>query len=133
MVKIINGEIVQDDDPRAVEWARLQSQRQSVTQRRQQTGQGMQGQGQGMGLFGGLQGAFGSGQGRQEPQPAQAQQSPFQGINEKLAGMGIPRWNIGQNVVEPLFSVIFVLALIFYGVRGLLMAGLLWFMFGRNV
>ncbi len=49
----------------------------------------------------------------------------FEGLNQRLLGLGIPRWNAGSYVVEPIVSVGFLLAFILLGIRGLLFAGLL--------
>ncbi len=51
----------------------------------------------------------------------------FEALNQKLVDMGLPRWNIGSYVVEPLVSVGFILAFLLMGVRGLVFAGLLFF------
>ncbi len=132
MVKIIDGEIVQDDDPRALEWERRQRQSQgwSDPRLRNQGQQQAQYQQQGMGAmgaFGNMMGNVGGG----NAQPGQAP-SPLQGINNRLSEMGLRPWNIGQYVVEPVFTVALVLALVFYGVKGLMVVGIVWYMFGRT-
>ena len=51
--------------------------------------------------------------------------SIFEGLNQKLLGLGIPRWNVGSYVVEPIVSVGFLAAFLLMGFRGLLFAALL--------
>ena len=51
--------------------------------------------------------------------------SVFEGLNQKLLGLGIPRWNVGSYVVEPIVSVGFLAAFLLMGFRGLLFAALL--------
>ena len=132
-MKIIDGEIVQDDDPRAVEWERRQRQNQGWNDPRLRGGNGAQ-QGTGGGppynnAFARMGYAPQGGVGQQ----GQFQgQSPFQGINQKLSELGLRPWNIGDNVVEPIFIVALILALVFYGFPGLVVVGVIWFVFGRT-
>ena len=113
MVTIINGEIVQDDDPRAHAY-RERNRRES--QRTEQPA----GQPHYMG--------------RSQP----AGEAPagglgvFSELNTRLLNAGFPRWNVGQNVVEPVASVALILALIFFGLRGVLLVGLVWFLIRQS-
>lgn len=134
MVKIIDGEIVQDDDPRAIEWERRQRQNQGYSDPRLRNNQNEQQQQQGsMGAFGGL---FGGGMGRAGAPGAGHQQgqgqSPFDGINQRLSEFGLRPWNIGGNVVEPIVTVALILALVFYGLRGVMVVAIVWYLFGRS-
>ena len=51
----------------------------------------------------------------------------FEVWNQKLLQLGIPQWNIGNHVVEPLMSVMMLVVLLFFGIQGLLFLGLLYF------
>ena len=51
--------------------------------------------------------------------------SVFEGLNQRLLGLGIPRWNAGSYVVEPIVTVGFLLAFLLMGARGLLFAAIL--------
>eukprot|EP00794_Sanderia_malayensis_P012299 gene12299-13567_t len=131
MVKIIDGEIVPDDDPRAVEWERRQRQQQGWSDprlRQSQQQQQQSGTGLGRSAFG-LGGMMGGGAAQH---PGQRVGSPFQGINNKLMEMGLQPWNVGAYVIEPIFTVAFLLALVFYGIKGLIIVGVVWFLFQRH-
>lgn len=104
MVTIINGEIVQDNDPRAQEF-RNRGRRQEQQQRRPQQ------------------------QWPHSQNPPHEQQggSIFDQLNNRLISAGFPRWNLGQNVVEPIVSVALILALVLFGIQGVLLVGVVWF------
>ena len=51
--------------------------------------------------------------------------SVFEGLNQRLLGLGVPRWNAGSYVVEPIVTVGFLLAFLLMGFRGLLFAAIL--------
>ncbi|XP_069609333.1 protein FAM241B isoform X1 [Ranitomeya imitator] len=107
MVRILaNGDIVQDDDPRI----RANSQRSSSRQ----------------GFFNTV-GNAGAGP-QQVPQDGARQEgrSPFTDINQQLVNMGFPRWNLGNQVVEPVMSILFLFLILMMGVRGLLLVGLIY-------
>ena len=53
--------------------------------------------------------------------------SVFTVINQKLLGYGLPRFNVGPYVVEPIVLVAFVLAGLLMGLPGLIFAALLFF------
>ncbi|XP_064650893.1 protein FAM241B-like [Lineus longissimus] len=53
--------------------------------------------------------------------------SVFDAFSERLRALGIPRWNLGPYVVEPIVSVGFLVALLLAGFRGLIFAGILFF------
>lgn len=120
MVKIIAGEIVQDDDPRA---QRLQNQQQRNNQpfpnAWNRTGGGGGGGRGGAGQIGGQ---------RQPPQQQQQQASPFDAVNDKLRQFGLNDLNIQGHVIEPVFMVAAVLCLVFYGIPGLLVVAVVWYM-----
>ncbi|XP_066098965.1 protein FAM241B [Saccopteryx bilineata] len=112
MVRILaNGEIVQDDDPRARTTAppRSSTPRQSFLSR-----------GHGAPLGGpGL---------RQQQGGARlgAAQSPFNDLNRQLVNMGFPQWHLGNHTVEPVTSILLLFLLMMLGVRGLLLVGLVY-------
>ncbi|KXJ09579.1 uncharacterized protein FAM241B [Exaiptasia diaphana] len=111
MVTIIDGEIVQDDDPRAQAYKQRNRRPEPTTQ--SQTEQ-----------------TFDSTRMRQRPQVGPGGiggGSIIDQFNNKLLAAGFPRWNLGQNVVEPIVSVMLILALVFFGLKGVLMVGLVWF------
>ncbi|XP_070544323.1 protein FAM241B-like [Ptychodera flava] len=107
MVKILaNGEIVPDDDPRV---------RQSSSRRPDTAGRPRQGFVQHENY-------------NQQYAGGQMQQvSIFDNLNQRLLDAGVPRWNLGSYVVEPIASVGMLLALLFFGLQGLLFAGLIFF------
>lgn len=60
------------------------------------------------------------------PEDGQVRQvSIFEIINQKLLDLGIPRWNFGEHV-EPIVILGFLIAMLFFGLRGLLFGGLLY-------
>lgn len=109
MVTIINGEIVQDNDPRAQEF-RNRGRRQEQQQRQSQQ------------------------QWSHSQNPPQEQQggSIFDQLNNRLISAGFPRWNLGQNVVEPIVSVALILALVLFGIQGVLLVGVVWFIMQQS-
>lgn len=104
MVTIINGEIVQDNDPRAQEF-RNRGRRQEQQQRGQQQQQWTH---------------------SQNP-PQEQGGSMFDQLNNRLISAGFPRWNLGQYVVQPIVSVALILALVLFGFKGILLFGVVWF------
>ena len=58
--------------------------------------------------------------------PVQQGGSIFDQLNNRLISAGFPRWNLGQNVVEPIVSVALILAVVLFGFQGLLLVGVLW-------
>ncbi|XP_078055464.1 protein FAM241B-like [Mustelus asterias] len=103
MVRILaNGDIVQDDDPRIRKQPQgrenLNRPRQGFIHNSENTNPLYQGQGN---------------QGR----------SLFADLNQRLISMGFPRWNLGNQVIEPIMSVILILLLMMFGMRGLLLIG----------
>ena len=111
MVTIINGEIVQDNDPRAQEF-RNRGRRQERQQERSQQ-----------------QWNYGP---HEEHPPVQQGGSIFDQLNNRLLAAGIPRWNLGQNIVEPIVSVALILALVLFGFQGVLLVGVLWFIMQQS-
>ena len=108
MVTIINGEIVQDNDPRAQEF-RNRGRRQQEQQHQRTRGS----------------------QNQNYP-PVQQGGSIFDQLNDRLISAGFPRWNLGQNVVEPIVSVALILAVVLFGFQGLLLVGVLWFIMQQS-
>ena len=51
--------------------------------------------------------------------------SVFQMINQKLLALGIPRFTFGRFILEPVVTIGFLLAGIFFGIPGLIFAGVL--------
>ena len=111
MVTIINGEIVQDNDPRAQEF-RNRGRRQERQQQQSQQ-----------------QWTHGS---HEQNPPVQQGGSVFDQLNNRLLNAGFPRWNLGQNVVEPIMSVSLILALVLFGFRGVLLVAVLWFIMQQS-
>lgn len=109
MVTIINGEIVQDNDPRAQEF-RNRGRRQEQQQRRPQH----------------------QWPHSQNPPHEQLGRSIFDQLNNRLISAGFPRWNLGQNVVEPIVSVALILALVLFGIQGVLLVGVVWFIMQQS-
>ena len=69
---------------------------------------------------------YGEGQGQGVYMGGQGQQvSVFEMLNQRLLALGIPRFSVGQFTFEPIVSVGFLLAGIFFGLPGLIFAGLL--------
>ena len=109
MVTIINGEIVQDNDPRAQEFRnRGRRQEQQPRQSQQQWTHS------------------------QNPPHEQGGGSIFDQLNNRLISAGFPRWNLGQNVVEPIVSVALILALVLFGIQGVLLVGVAWFIMQQS-
>ncbi|XP_042317006.1 protein FAM241B [Sceloporus undulatus] len=54
------------------------------------------------------------------------ERSPFSDINQQLVNMGFPTWNLGNQVVEPIMSILLLFLLMMVGVRGLLLVGLIY-------
>lgn len=106
MVTIINGEIVQDNDPRAQEF-RNRGRRQERQQQQQWNQNAPVQQGQGGG-------------------------SIFDQLNNRLISAGFPRWNLGQNIVEPIVSVALIIALVLFGIQGVLLVGVAWFIMQQS-
>ena len=104
MVYILaSGEIVADDDPRAQQ-----------SRRPRPSAQPQAGVGQ-------LRGHVQQGQHGQQGQ----QINLFTVLNQKLKGMGIPPWSLGDLVVEPIVTVGFLLALFMFGLPGLIFGAIL--------
>ncbi|KAJ6661599.1 hypothetical protein lerEdw1_013838 [Lerista edwardsae] len=122
MVRILaNGDIVQDDDPRV---------RQSTRNRENSSR---------LGFFNTTTNAGPAPQQYYQHQQQQQQQqqphqqgprpgerSPFSDINQQLVNMGFPAWNLGNQVVEPVMSILLLFLLMVVGVRGLLLVGLIY-------
>ena len=64
--------------------------------------------------------------------PVQQGGSIFDQLNDRLISAGFPRWNLGQNVVEPIVSVALILAVVLFGFQGLLLVGVLWFIMQQS-
>ncbi|XP_015679601.1 uncharacterized protein FAM241B [Protobothrops mucrosquamatus] len=116
MVRILaNGDIVQDDDPRV----------RQTTQNRENSSRLVR------------NGGFFNTTSNTGPNPPQQQQqqrqdarpgerSPFSDINQQLVNMGFPTWHLGNQVVEPVMSILLLFLLMVVGVRGLLLVGLIY-------
>ena len=61
----------------------------------------------------------------QEPVQHMPDGSIFEDLNQRLLALGVPRWNVGSYVVEPIVSVGFLVAFLLVGFRGLLFAAIL--------
>lgn len=108
MVKILsNGEIVPDNDPRA-----------QVGQRQQSASSPYQAQNR--------RRVHGVVQDETPQQQGQGQQvNIFRVANEKLKEMGIPSFNIGDIVIEPIVTIGLLLAFFMFGVFGLIFGAVL--------
>ncbi|XP_021350508.1 uncharacterized protein C10orf35 homolog [Mizuhopecten yessoensis] len=105
MVKILsNGDIVPDNDPRA---SAGQSNSSSSQRPRQRQGF-VQHDEAGPQLYG-------------------QQVSIFETANQKLHGLGIPSWNLGQYTVQPIVTVGCLVALMVFGLPGIIFAAVLFF------
>ncbi|XP_069098365.1 protein FAM241B [Pleurodeles waltl] len=107
MVHILaNGEIVQDDDPRV----------RTNTQHRNTPPQGF----------------FDSAQNPAPPPPQHADgvraegRPQFMDINQQLVTLGFPRRSLGNQVVEPVMSIVLLFLIMILGVRGLLLVGFIY-------
>ncbi|XP_072138118.1 uncharacterized protein FAM241A [Mobula birostris] len=103
MVRILaNGDIVQDDDPRVRKTPprreELNRGRQGFIHNTEHTNQPFQG-------------------------PANQGHSLFADLNQRLIHMGFPRWNLGNQVIEPIMSILLLLMLMLFGMRGLVLIG----------
>ena len=111
MVTIINGEIIQDDDPRAQAFRQRGRRQEQQYEQPEQWPHGSEGR---------------------NPPAEGAGGTVFDQLNNRLLATGFPRWNLGQNVVEPIVSVALIFALVFFGVRGVLLVGVAWFFFRQS-
>ena len=68
----------------------------------------------------------------QNPPHEQQGGSIFDQLNNRLISAGFPRWNLGQNVVEPIVSVALILALVLFGIQGVLLVGVVWFIMQQS-
>jgi len=123
MVKIINGEVVPDNDPRAQEWTRRQntpsySQNNTNTNTRARTSN----------IGNSNTGSNSS----QQNTGGGAQQSPLVDVNNRLRGLGVPNFQLAGQVVEPVFTVAALLALVFWGFPGLLIVAVVWYIMTRQ-
>ena len=107
MVKIIAGEIVQDDDPRVQQ---LKNQQQRNNRPLPNTWN---------------RGGDGSNAHSAQRQPQQL--SPLDAVNDKLRQFGINDLNFQGHVIEPVFMVAAVLCLVFYGIPGVLIVAVIWY------
>ncbi|KAM6442334.1 protein FAM241B [Liasis olivaceus] len=118
MVRILaNGDIVQDDDPRV----RQTTQSRENSSRLVRNG----------GFFNATPDTgpnpprhYQQQQQRQGVRPGE--RSPFSDINQQLVNMGFPTWHLGNQVVEPVMSILLLFLLMMVGVRGLLLVGLIY-------
>ena len=109
MVKIIAGEIVQDDDPRVQQ---LKNQQQRNNRPLPNTWN---------------RGGDGGNAHSAQRQPQQQQLSPLDAVNDKLRQFGINDLNFQGHVIEPVFIVAAVLCLVFYGIPGVLIVAVIWY------
>ncbi|KAK3090683.1 hypothetical protein FSP39_013717 [Pinctada imbricata] len=116
MVKILStGEIVQDDDPRAKQGGAAGTNTARPRQgyiRHDDDAQQQQGGGFGMGGGGGGGGGGG-------------EMNIFTALNNKLIDLGVPRFNVGPYVVEPIALVGFILAALLFGLPGVIFGAVL--------
>nr|XP_033796220.1 protein FAM241B [Geotrypetes seraphini]XP_033796221.1 protein FAM241B [Geotrypetes seraphini]XP_033796222.1 protein FAM241B [Geotrypetes seraphini] len=104
---LANGDIVQNDDPRV-----------RAAQYRDNAPRQV--------IYNTAQNAGAPPQQPQEPGARLEGRSPFSELNQQLVNMGFPRWNFGNQVVEPVMSIILLLLIIMMGMRGLLLVGLIY-------
>lgn len=121
MVTIINGEIVPDDDPRAQAYRqrRNNASRRDTSERatsfRGQTSE--QGDTRNPNTNN-VQGAGARG----------TANSMFYNVNNRLLDAGLPRLTVAGRVIEPLILIGVVLGVIFLGLRGLALIGVVYFL-----
>ena len=115
MVTIINGEIVQDNDPRARAYRERQdnANRPQINSRRSN------------------ENASQSNQRFQDGRQNYAN-SPFTDINNYLLRAGIPRFTLAGNVVEPVFLIAALIVVILAGLPGLLLMAIVYFVFSSG-
>uniref|UniRef100_A0A0B7AFY7 DUF4605 domain-containing protein n=1 Tax=Arion vulgaris TaxID=1028688 RepID=A0A0B7AFY7_9EUPU len=99
MVRILpNGDIVADDDPRVQQTTRRPDASTHPGQRRFQTTRNA------------------------EPGPGyEPQVNIFQSLNQRLIAFGIPRFNVGDIAVEPIVTIGMLIALLVFGIHGLIL------------
>ncbi|KAF7247441.1 hypothetical protein EYD10_06658 [Varanus komodoensis] len=118
MVRILaNGDIVQDDDPRV---------RRSNQNRENSSRPGFFNMGTNTGVPPRQQEQQPYHQREQQQGARPGERSPFSDINQQLVNMGFPTWNLGNQVVEPVMSILLLFLLMMVGVRGLLLVGLIY-------
>eukprot|EP00117_Sycon_ciliatum_P011760 scpid71760/ scgid13096/ len=115
MVRVVNGVLVDDDDPRA---------------------QGNRGRREQRGVQGGIhqhqpqehdQAGYGAARGPHAAQPGH-HVSPLDTANEKLLSLGIPRLQVAGYQLEPIVMVGFVLAFMLMGLPGVLLGAVLFYL-----
>jgi hypothetical protein len=116
MVTIINGEIVPDNDPRAKAYRERRNnanrpQTYSTTSNESSSRSSQRFQGGG----------------------GNNANSPFTDINNYLLRVGIPRFTLAGNVVEPVFLIAAVIVVIFVGLPGLLLMAIVYFVFSSGL
>lgn len=108
MVYILDGQVLQDDDPRVQQRKRSSEQPQHRSN---------------------VYGAPGRHASRVRPQVAQGL---LANVNHQLTAYGVPKFSIANRVVEPIVLVGGILLLMVFGVRGLLLGGAVWFITQPN-
>lgn len=114
MVRVVNGVLVDDNDPR---WVRRNERAEQPRSRR-------------MGGVDSFRNAAPHNDGTHHGGPGV---SPFDTINEHLLAAGFPRWQVAGSTVEPIVTVAFLLAFVMLGVKGLLLGALLFYFHQRTV
>lgn len=116
MVTIINGEIVPDSDPRAKAYRERrnnsspgQSSTRAVYQNYNRDNQGIQDGGQ------------------------NNDNSPFTEINNYLRRLGIPQFTLAGRVIEPVVLIGALLVVLFFGLPGLLLMGVIYFVLSSGM
>lgn len=64
--------------------------------------------------------------GQSQPGP-EPQGNIFQALNQRLTAFGIPSFNLGSIVIEPIVSVGLLIALLVFGLNGLILGLILFF------
>lgn len=121
MVTIINGEIVPDNDPRA----KAYRERKSNTNRQESTSRTANENARTNGR--------GTQYGRQDNVNNNNQASPFTEINNYLLRVGIPRFTLAGTVVEPIILIAALLVLVFFGLPGLILMAIAYFVFSSGL
>jgi hypothetical protein len=116
MVTIINGEIVPDHDPRAKAYrerrnntSRAQTNARTSNENTSRTTHQFQDGGQ------------------------NNANSPFTEINNYLLRVGIPRFTLAGNVVEPIFLIAALVMVIFVGLPGLVLMAIVYFVYTSSL
>ena len=107
MVYILDGQVLPDDDPRVQQRKRSGGEQSSQAHYRSN-----------------MSAAAGRHTNRVRPQVSQGL---IGHVNQQLTAYGVPKFSIAERVVEPIALVGGIILLMVFGVKGLLLGGVVWF------